>query len=75
MGSLSHCLAAGNDYMYKPGDYGAVSLNRSSFPPGFLFRTSSAAYQVIILNLGLIILFNEYPEKISSIFVVLLFGL
>ncbi|KAF8041055.1 hypothetical protein BT93_B3084 [Corymbia citriodora subsp. variegata] len=43
--SLSRCLAGGNNNLHIPGNYDTASLNRSSFPSGFLFGTSSAAYQ------------------------------
>lgn len=42
--SASHCKAEHG--ALKPADYDTVSLNRSSFPDGFLFGTASAAYQV-----------------------------
>ncbi|KAI6685546.1 hypothetical protein NL676_031459 [Syzygium grande] len=41
--SASHCKAEHG--AFKPADYDTVSLNRSSFPAGFLFGTASAAYQ------------------------------
>ncbi|KAK3443547.1 hypothetical protein EUGRSUZ_B03661 [Eucalyptus grandis] len=41
--SASHCKA--DCGAFKPGDYDTASLNRSSFPAGFLFGTASSAYQ------------------------------
>lgn len=73
VGSLSHCLAAGDNNTHNPSSYDTVSLNRSSFPPGFLFGASSAAYQYEgAANAGgkgpsiWDYFTHKYPEKISD---------
>lgn len=51
-----------------PSRYSSASLNRSSFPSGFVFGSASASYQVSVsaLNKLLVFLFNVRPISIHA---------